>query len=39
MPSFPELKESEIIYVCDKLKEALSMTATELYNFNKKLKS
>jgi perosamine synthetase len=37
MPSYPELKESEIIYVCDKLKESLHMNENELYCFNNNL--
>ena len=37
MPSYPDLKESEIIYVCDKLKESLHMNDNELYSFNNNL--
>jgi len=34
MPSYPELKKEQIIYVCDKIKEALSFSETELYYLN-----
>ena len=34
MPSYPELKKEQIIYVCDKIKEALSFNETELYCLN-----